>query len=297
MILGLSNRGLIRWGCSGNTGSAGKITNCQVGVSLSIATRTEHVPIDFELYLPECWANDPARRKEARIPEEVTFKTKPQLALQMVRRAVADGIPMGVLLADSAYGTSTEFRAGIRSLGLDYAVGVDPKTTVTLLDSEGHPQGEAVGVKDLAFSILQRGGFRRCTWRRGTREDLWARFALRRVVAAGAPWEQQEPLWLLIEWRDGDPEPANYFLISVKQRMTKKRLIRLVMQRWRTERVYEDLKGELGLDHYEGRRFPGWHHHVSVALCCYAFIVAERVRHFPPSARRPSQAQSQFLSA
>jgi SRSO17 transposase len=279
------------------TGSAGKITNCQIGVSLSIATRTEHVPIDFELYLPESWAQAPARRKEARIPEDVTFKTKPQLALQMIGRAVADGVPKGVLLADSAYGTSTEFRAGIRSLGLDYAVGVDPKTTLFLLDSEGHPQGAAVSAKDMAFSINERGGLRRCTWRIGTQEELWARFAVRRVVAAGVPPEQQEPLWLLIEWRDGEPEPANYFLISVQQRMTKKRLIRLVMQRWRTERVYQDMKGELGLDHYEGRRFPGWHHHVSVALCCYAFIVAERVRHFPPSARRASQAQPQPLSA
>lgn len=279
------------------TGSAGKITNCQIGVSLSIATRTEHVPIDFELYLPESWANNPARRKEARIPEDVTFKTKPQLALQMIRRAVEDGVPKGVLLADSAYGTSAEFRAGIRSLGLDYAVGVDPKTTVSLSDSEGHPQGDAVSVKDMAFSIHERGGFRRCTWRKGTQEDLWARFAVRQVVAAGVPLKQQEPLWLLIEWRDGEPEPANYFLISVKQKMTRKRLVRLVMQRWRTERVYQDMKGELGLDHYEGRRFPGWHHHVSVALCCYAFIVAERVRHFPPSARRPPQAQPQLLSA
>jgi SRSO17 transposase len=279
------------------TGSAGKITNCQVGVSLSIATRTEHVPIDFELYLPESWANEPARRQEARIPEAVTFKTKPQLALQMIRRAVADGVPKGLLLADSAYGSSGEFRAGVRSLGLHYAVGVDPKTTVCLLDNEGGPRGEQVSVKDLAFSINERGGFRRCTWRRGTKEDLWARFALRRVVAAGVPKSQQEPLWLLIEWRDGEPEPDNYFLISLQNRMTKKQLIRLVMQRWRTERVYEDLKGELGLDHYEGRRFPGWHHHVSVALCCYAFIVAERVRHFPPSARGASQGQPQQFSA
>ncbi|WP_245814241.1 hypothetical protein [Cystobacter ferrugineus] len=149
----------------------------------------------------------------------------------------------------------------------------------------------------MAWSIHERGGFRRCTWRSGTREELRARFALRRVVAAGVPKGQQEPLWLLIEWRENEPEPANYFLISLPDRMTKKQLIRLVMQRWRTERVYEDLKGELGLDHYEGRRFPGWHHHVSVALCCYAFIIAERVRHFPPSARGADEAYTQPLQA
>ncbi len=157
------------------TGSAGKITNCQIGVSLSIATRTEHLPIDFELYLPESWANDSARRLEARIPEDVAFKTKPQLAVQMIGRAVADGVPKGVVLADSAYGTSSDFRAQVRSLGLHYAVGVEPQTTVSLLDNEGRPHGEAVSVKDMALSIHERGGFRRCTWRGGTREELWVR--------------------------------------------------------------------------------------------------------------------------
>lgn len=269
------------------TGSAGKITNCQIGVSLSIATRTEHAPIDFELYLPESWANDSALRQEARIPEQIEFKTKPELALDMLRRAIDDGVPPGVLLADTAYGTSGDFRRGVRSLGLQYAVGVDPQTTVCLLNAQGHARGDAISVRKLAFDIHKRGGFRRCTWRHGTKEDLTAKFALRRVVAAAdksTPSDQRESLWLLIEWRDGESEPANYFLSSLPADITKRVLIRTVMQRWRTERVYEDLKGELGLDHYEGRRFPGWHHHISVVLCCYAFIIAERVRHSPPSA-------------
>ncbi len=279
------------------TGSAGKITNCQIGVSLSLATRTEHLPIDFELYLRVQWANDKARRAEARIPEEVTFKTKPQLALQMIERAVQDGVPQGVVLGDSGYGSCAQFRARLRSLGLHYALAVYPHTTGCLLDAQGRPQGQALSVSDLAFSLHERGSFRRCTWRQGTSENLSARFALRPVIAAGVHKREQEPLWLLIEWRDGELEPANYFLISLPGHRTKKYLIRLVMQRWRTERVYQDLKGELGLDHYEGRRFPGWHHHVSVALCCYAFIVAERVRHFPPSARGAARAYAQHLQA
>ncbi|MBZ4423388.1 IS701 family transposase [Myxococcus sp. RHST-1-4] len=279
------------------TGSAGKVTNCQLGVSLSVATRTEHLPLDFELYLPELWANDEARRREARIPAEVTFKTKPQLALQMIDRAVEDGVPPGIVLADTAYGSSSQFRAHLRSRGLHYAVAVVPQTTVHQLDKNGRPQKDTRSVSDLALGIHERGGFRRSTWRQGTQEALSARFALRRVVAAGVPQREQEPLWLLIEWRDGEPEPANYFLVSLPKRRTKKQLIRLVMQRWRTERVYEDLKGELGLDHYEGRRFPGWHHHVSVALCCYAFLVAERARRFPPSARGAVEAHAQPLSA
>ena len=278
------------------TGSAGKITNCQLGVSLSVATRNEHVPVDFELYLPESWTEDPARRKEARIPDSITFQTKPQLGIVMVRRAIDDGLPRGVVLADSAYGSSSDFRQQLRDLALDYVVGVDPKTVVSLLDAKGHCRGDPVSVRDLALRIEAHDGFRRCTWRKGTRQDLTARFALRRVAPAGA-YAERDTQWLLIEWRDGEKEPANYFLATLPETITRRQLIRLVMQRWRTERVYEDLKGELGLDHFEGRRFPGWHHHVSVALCCYAFVVTERVRHFPPSARGSMDADSQSLPA
>ena len=276
------------------TGSAGKITDCQLGVSLSVTTRTEHLPIDFELYLPHCWADDPKRRVEARIPEDLLFKTKPSLALDMIRRACASGVPKGVLLGDTAYGNSSEFRKEVRSLELQYAVGVEPQTNVILVDRKSRPRGEPINVRDLAFTIHDRGGFRHCSWRKGTKKDLAARFALRRVVTSHDGPDLQ---WLLIEWRDNEAEPANYFLSTLPERMTKRQLIRIVMQRWRTERVYEDLKGELGLDHFEGRRFPGWHHHVSVALCCYAFVIAERVRRFSPSTGRPVGDGSQPVAA
>lgn len=282
------------------TGSAGKITNCQIGVSLTVATRTEQVPIDFELYLPEAWTEDHARRREARIPEAVQFATKPELALRLLQRAVDDKVPPGLVLADQAYGTNREFRQGVRELGLHYAVAVDNRTVVMVFDSLGRRREEIVSVRDLALRIESRGGFRRCTWRQGTQQALSARFALRRVVPAydgGHGIEKREPVWLLIEWRDDEDDPANYFFCSLPGRMTKKKLVRMVMQRWRTERAYQDLKGELGLDHYEGRRFPGWHHHVSVVLCCYAFVIAERVRHFPPSARRPVEDDAQSLAA
>lgn len=271
------------------TGSAGKIANCQIGVSLSVTTRTEHLPIDFELYLPTSWLDDGDRRAEARIPDDVVFKTKPELALDMIRRAVANGIPPGVLLGDAAYGSSVEFRDGVRALGLHYAVGVNPTTSVWRIDQDWR-RDQAVSVKEVAMQLHAEGHFRRCTWRQGTKHDLSARFAMVRVLPAYADGEaprEREPLWLLVEWRDGEDEPANYFLSTLNGHLTKKRLIRIAMQRWRTERVYEDLKGELGLDHFEGRRFPGWHHHVSIALSCYAFVVAERVRRFPPSAGRP----------
>jgi len=139
-----------------------------------------------------------------------------------------------------------------------------------------------VNVRDLALRIEARKGFRRCTWLKGTKQDLTARPALRRVIPACVHAERKAQ-WLLIEWRDGETKPANCFLATLPEHIDKRELIRIVMQRWRMERVYEDLKGELGIDHLEGRRFPGWHHHVSFALRRYAFIVAERVRRIPPS--------------
>jgi SRSO17 transposase len=282
------------------TGSAGKVTNCQIGVSLSIASNHDQVPVDFELYLPEKWTSDAKLRSQARIPEALQFKTKPQLALDMLSRAVKDKLPKGVVLADSAYGTSSAFRRAVRKLGLHYAVGVDPQTKIWLLDPKTQLPAAKQDVRSLAYELDQGGGFRRCTWREGTNQDLSARFAALRVVAAhddGQLLEARDQEWLLIEWRDGEDEPANYFFSSLPARMTKKQLVRIVMQRWRTERAYEDLKGELGLDHFEGRSFPGWHHHVSVVLCCYAFVVAERARHFPPSASGKTTRDAHTIAA
>src|SRR5581483_8673789 len=172
----------------------------------------------------QCWTEDAARRREARIPDEVVFKTKPELALDMIRRAVGDGVPKGVLLADSAYGTSSAFRSEVRALGLQFAVGVLPQTKVWRIEDEWQSQ-DAISVRDLAWALREDGGFRRCTWRKGTKQDLTAKFAAVRVIAAhddGNPPREREPLWLLIEWRDGEDEPANYFLSSLPQRISRK---------------------------------------------------------------------------
>jgi SRSO17 transposase len=271
------------------TGSAGKITNCQVGVSLSVATRREHVPIDFELYLPESWTEDAERRKEGRIPQEFFFKTKIDLALDMIARAIDDNIPGEVVLADSGYGDSHAFRETVRTLGLDYAVAIHAPTLVWCLDARGRRRGEPLGVQELGMHLP----FRRVTWRDGTGGKLSSRFAVKRVKVAhddGTAPAAREPQWLVIEWPDGEAKPTKFFLTTLRKRMSKKQMIRLIKERWRTERAYEELKGELGLDHFEGRSFPGWHHHVSVVLCCYAFVVAERMRHFPPSERWQGRA-------
>jgi SRSO17 transposase len=267
------------------TGSAGKTANCQVGVSLSIATPTEHVPWDFDLYLPKSWAEEPARRKEARIPDDVVFRTKLELALSMIERAVDADVPFGVLLADSGYGDSSKFREDVRMLGLDYAVGVHAPTKVWRADRFDCRRGKPISVRDFGIEIRKRGGFRRVTWREGTRSRLSSFFAMRRVVPCHEDsWDvaEREAVWLLIEWPEGEKEPTKFHFATLSPNTTKKQLVRIVKERYRTERVYEDFKGELGLDHFEGRRFRGWHHHVSVALCCYAFVVAERVRTFSP---------------
>jgi SRSO17 transposase len=269
------------------TGSAGKITNCQIGVSLSVTTRSEHVPIDFELYLPHCWTDNPARRFEAHIPDDVLFRTKPQLALEMIRRAIANGVPKGVVLADSAYGDSSTFRREVRGLGLDYAVEVHAPTKVWRLDSSGQPHGEPMSVADVGHHLPTKR-FRRVTWRHGTKGKLSSRFALCRVLpvrddAAGDG--DGEAVWLLMEWPPDEPASTKFFLATLPETVTRKRLVRLVKERYRTERAYQDLKGELGLDHFEGRTFGGWHHHVTVALSCFAFIVAERARRFSPRSR------------
>jgi SRSO17 transposase len=276
------------------TGSAGKIVNCQVGVSLTLATSVAHVPVDFALYMPESWTSNPERLAEAHVPKDVTFKTKPELALDMIERADADGFSHGLVLADSAYGDNSEFRRRLRCLGLDFAVGVHSSTTIWRLDRLGRRMGEPVAVGDLAVAVGRRG-FRRSTWRAGSKAKLSSKFYAERVVLAhddGIDPSEREAVWLLIEWPDNENEPTAYTVATLPETMTRRQLVRRVKERWRTERVYEDAKGELGLDHYEGRTFRGWNHHLSVVLCCFAFIVAERERAFPPSAGRAAAGQA-----
>ena len=282
------------------TGSAGKVANCQIAVSLSVASAGEQVPIDMDLYLPESWTSDRVRRRRARIPDSVVFKTKVELALDMIARAVDDGIPGEVVLADSFYGRSHIFRDFVRNRGLDYAVAVDADTHVWLLDDNGrHP--DAVEVRQLGMQ-LGEGAFRKLTWRDGTRPNhkLSSRFIFRRVKAAyddGSEPMLREPIWLAIEWPEGESRPTKFFLTNLHGRMTKKQIVRTIKERWKTERVYQELKGELGFDHCEGRSFVGWHHHVTVALSCYAFVVAERVRSFSPSRGRACASQAVTIAA
>jgi SRSO17 transposase len=271
------------------TGSAGKTANCQVGVSLSVTTRTEHLPIDFALFLPESWTEDPERRRKAKIPEEATFKTKHDLALEMIEQAARDKIPGTIVLADSFYGHSRPFRETVHLLGFDYGMAIYSSDTMWVLDRREHRRGEPRTAKEIALELGEKG-FRRCTWREGTNRKLFSRFALCRVKIAVEEGLAPRAEWLLIEWPYGEKDPTHFFLTTLPKRISKKQIVRLLKERYRTEQAYEELKGELGLDHFEGRSFTGWHHHVSVALCSYAFLVAERSRAFPPSARGQGHA-------
>jgi SRSO17 transposase len=282
------------------TGSAGKITNCQVGVSLAAATAHDHVPLDFELYLPQPWIDDAERRREARIPDDVRFQTKIELALGMIERAKQAGLSGNIMLADAAYGDSTTFRNAVRYLwGFDFAVGVSSNLKVIPLNPRHQVATGAATIGDVARS-LPHNAFRKLTWRDGSKGRLSSRFCFMQVKTThddGIALEDREPLWLIIEWPEHEDQPTKFALSTLPDRMSKKQIVRILKERWRTERMYEDLKGELGLDHFEGRSFPGWHHHVSVVLCCYAFVVAERVRAFPPSATRTRPGESISVAA
>jgi SRSO17 transposase len=281
------------------TGSAGKITNCQIGVSLTLATHNQQLPVDFELYLPKSWTDKRARRREARIPEHIAFRTKPELALEMIQRALDDELPRGIVLADAAYGNSCALRTELRRRGLDYAVAVDSHTKVWRMDRRGQRRGDALSVKLLSTRLSDKG-FRRIRWREGTAGWLSSRFAFCRVVPFhddGLDPSLREDVWLVMEWEDGKSAPTKFYFATLPPTVTKKQLIRILKLRWRTERMYEDMKGQLGLDHFEGRRFRGWHHHVSAALCCYAFVVAEHARSFPPSAREKAATRTKSLAA
>ena len=266
------------------TGTLGKMANCQVAPSLTICTRTQELPVDMDLYLPQSWADDRARCREAHIPDEVEYRPKWAIALDLIERNVAAGLPKGLLLADSAYGDVGEFRAQVRALGFDYALDVKVHTRVQIVGDDGSVSA-AMSVGDAAEAI-GAGMFRKVTWREGTRRALTSRFAAIRVLPGRGKRTPTEEQWLVIERPARNEPPTHFVLATLPKSLRRKQLVRKIKQRWRVERSYQDLKGELGIDHFEGRSYRGWQHHVTCALACYAFLVAERSRAFPPSARR-----------
>lgn len=271
------------------TGSAGKTTNCQVAISLVLATEHAHVATDFRLYLPESWTEDRERCRRAHIPDDVEYAPKWALALEMIEGALKAKLPKGVVLADADYGTKTVFRDMLNEFGLQYAVGVQGTNKVRVVTTDGQ-LSERLTIEEVGLGLEQR--LRKVTWREGTKTKLSSRFARVRVVVDRDDGLARDPEWLLVEWPRGEAGPTKYVLSTLPVSMSAKQMVGTVKSRWRVERSYEDMKGELGLDHYEGRSFIGWHHHISVVLACYAFLVAEHARSFPPSAEPATQDDS-----
>lgn len=269
------------------SGTLGKTGNCQVAVSVTVATPTMHLPIDMDLYLPESWASDRARCRAAHIPGDVVYRPKWRIALDLIERNVEAGFPMGLMLADSGYGDVGDFRNGVRALGFDYAVDVKCHTRVVIVDEDG-TETDPMSVETVA-DVIGAGAYRRTIWRQGSRRALAARFAALRVRIVSGKNKRGKEQWLLIEKADRSASVEHYVLTTLPKSMSRKQLVRRIKQRWRTERAYEDLKGELGLDHFEGRSYIGWQHHVTCVLACYAFLVAERARAFPPEAGETHQ--------
>ena len=285
-------------------GQVGKQDNCRVAVSLSVATWNASLPVGYRLYLPKEWAEDFTRRKETEVPKEVRFQTKPEIALDQIRAALAAKVDRGVVLADAAYGINTEFRDGLTDLELQYVVGVQSTMTVWGPGQQplpakprgrmGRPprllrrsnQHQPVSVKQLAMS-LPSTAFTEVTWREAGERKLRSRFAAVRVRAAHRDYEKAEPHaeeWLLIEWPRGEAEPTKYWVSTLPPTTKLKALIKMAKQRWIIERDYEELKQELGLGHFEGRNWRGFHHHATLCIAAYGFLVVERTR-FSPSAR------------
>jgi SRSO17 transposase len=283
-------------------GTLGKIANCQVAVSLHWRQERMSYPVSWRLYLPKDWCKNPGRRTAARIPQEVVYQTKTDLALELVEQAMQWDVPRGAVLADSFYGNNCSFRAALRDKRLDYAVAVEPTTVVwtedpnkvpvTVTAKTGRPRQyprpqdlpAAISLERLARQLPKKA-WRKVTWRIGTKGPQRSRFALTGVWAAHKWQAQAHPLrvreWLLIEWPEDAPAPSDYWMLWRADRDEAPALLRAVRTargRWPIEQDYRELKEELGLDHFEGRGWPGWHHHVTLVTLAFAFLRSEQLR-------------------
>ena len=279
-------------------GVLGKQDNCQVAVSVSLSCEDGSLPVAWQLYLPHIWAQDKVRRVKAGIPEDIEFATKPQIALQQVRDLLAQGAPHHCVLADAGYGIDYAFRQGLSDLGLAYMVGITSAVVVWPPGVEplppkpysgmGRPpmmprrtaKRQPVNVKTLARS-LPAGAFHNISWREGTNAPLTGRFAALRVRCAGGNVGKARLLpeqWLLIEWPADQATPEKYYLSTLPETAALNDLVSAAHMRWRIERDYQDLKQELGLGHYEGRGWRGFHHHATLSIAAYGFLMAQRLK-------------------
>ena len=288
-------------------GQLGKQDNCQVAVSLSLANEQFSLPLGYRLYLPKEWSADPKRRKKAGVPEDIEFATKPEIALRLIDAARVTQSAPKTVVADAGYGIDTAFRDQLTAWELRYALGITKAVTVWPEGSAPLPpapwsgkgrkpkllrrdeQHQPVSVKALALSLSARQ-WKTVTWREGTNQPLTSRFAAVRVRCAYRDYWRSElraEEWLLIEWPKGETEPIKYFLSTLPATISLRELVRVTKLRWRIERDYQELKQEFGLDHFEGRNWRGFHHHASLCIAAYAFLLTERLAFQKKTLRHP----------
>lgn len=287
------------------SGTLGKIGNCQIGVSAHAVGAKGTVPLGWALYLPEEWCADPERRRRAKIPVDVEFKTKPELGAELVEHAAGWQVPKAPVLGDQAYGENTALRQRLDDAGLEYVLAVGAETKVFASETvfevpertgaTGRPRSrpcpdrepESIGA---LIARIGPGAAQTVTFRDGPDgEPVTSRFVFARVRAAHR-WHKATPCppreeWLIAEWPEGRDEPTGYWLANLPADTGPERLARLARLRWKIELDYKQLKGELGLDHYEGRSWLGWHHHTALVTAAHGFLTLERLC---PPARRPA---------
>lgn len=274
-------------------GALGKVANCQVAVTAALWTGRRAWPLGALLYLPEAWSTDPARRTTTRIPASVRFQEKWRLALTLLRRARAAGLRLTAVVADAEYGDNGTLRQALHRAKLPYALGISPTLTVFLgtptlrVDRRhapprnrraGWPDHEPISARVLS-DLLPPTRWRRVSWQNGSHPPWTADFAAVRVTPAG-DWRHRRlapEVWLLCE-RGLGATRTKYYLIALSASASLQALVRLAHQRWAIEQHYQHLKTELGLDHFEGRTYPGWQHHMVISAVAYAFLQKERMR-------------------
>lgn len=275
-------------------GAVGKVANCQVAVTAALWTGQRAWPMGALLYLPEAWTSDPARCTAARIPATVAFQEKWRLALTLVRRTRSAGLTLTAVVADAEYGDNSTVRQTLHRLRLPYALGISP--TLTLFRGtptlrvdrqqppprnrrDGWPDHDPVTVRTLSEALPARA-WRRVAWRNGTHPPWEADFAAMRVTPA-TDWRHRRlapEVWLLCERGLGPTGRRRHYLVSLPSTASLTQLVRLAHHRWAIEQHYQDCKTELGLDHFEGRSYPGWQHHMVISALAYAFLQTERLR-------------------
>ena len=279
-------------------GQLGREANCQVAVSLSVANHHASLPVAYRLYLPREWTSDHQRRRKAGVPRSVRFMTKPQIALEQIKVALAADIARGVVLMDADYGRDSNLRRELRTLGMDYVAAIQSTPMVwspgtgpkpgRRLPKAREEDADLVSVREVALA-LDKSAWKTIRWREGTAEWLMSRFARVRIRLA-----REAEQWLLVEWPQDAKAPTKYWLSNLPEDIAFDRLVDIAKLRWRIERDYQELKQELGLGHYEGRGWRGFHHHATLCIAAYGFLISERET-IPPSGARPAAPFAQVV--